>query len=94
MTGARPGGEEQEEARVGMGRDFMAFSGLEVDQHPWLSFDRFRVGADVHIAIDDDQPNPLMDLVLLEGLPDGKVDDDRASLVGRGEDLRRVLPPR
>ena len=106
MPGARPRGQKQQEAGVAARIDAMALGVLELDQgaDP-AGGDLPRVERrDLDLAGDDDQPGALVDLVVVEALARRQVDEDRARVVVRLEDLgvtrlrvelvpRRISPP-
>src|SRR5260221_1777996 len=89
MTVPWPRGEDQQQAGVGPGRDRVALAGVELEGGPVVG--RHGLAArfgDVALAVADDEPRPLVHLVLLQLLPRREVQHDRSRVVGRGQDLR------
>src|SRR5260221_5021860 len=89
MTVPWPRGEDQQQAGVGPGRDRVALAGVELEEVPGVC--RHGLAAkfgDVDLAVDDDEPRPVVHLVLLQLLPRREVQHDRSRVVGRGQDLR------
>ena len=81
---AGPRGEDQQQACVLGGADLAALVGVELGEQAAAAADRLAARlAELDRAVDDDQPGPLVDLVLVELLAGGELDRDRASLLGR-----------
>jgi hypothetical protein len=94
MTGTGPGRKQQEKARVCEGIDFVALLGRYLHQSPGLGRRRRAgVARDPYLTADNGEPRTLMDLVVLEHLPRGKVKHDGASLLSREQDLRALRSP-
>src|ERR1041384_1652921 len=89
MPVAGPGREDQQQAGIRAGDDRMALTGVELEEAAGARRNRISGGGrHLDLAVDDDDPSALVHLVLLQRLPGGKVEDDRASVVCGGEDLR------
>src|SRR5918997_4249420 len=90
MPLARPGREEQEEARVARGAHLMALLGIEVRHEAGAARDRGATLLDLDLARGHHDPRALVHLVLLELLARRQVDGDHARLRVGPKDLRLV----
>lgn len=94
MAGSGPRSQQQENARVCEGLEFVSLLGWKLHQSPQLSIDRLAgVAGDPYLTVDDGDPGSLVDLMVLKQLAGREVEYDGASLLGRGEDLRLMWLP-
>jgi hypothetical protein len=88
---ARPRGENQQEAGIGPRSDRAALGRIELEEMTGACRRALPSGrGDVDLALDDDDPRPLVHLVLLQLLTAREMQHDRPRIVSRGEDLRLV----
>src|ERR687889_785231 len=90
MPLARPWGEQQDDACVGLSAHLVELLGIEVSKNPAPARDAPAVLLDLHLARRDHHPGALVDLVLLEPLARRQVDRDHAGLGVAAKDLRLV----
>src|SRR3954468_1868604 len=68
MAGAGPGRQHEQHARTVRARQRVSLRGLEAQQAARPELDALRAGLDLNVAVDDDDPCVLLDLVLAERL--------------------------
>src|SRR5215218_8495735 len=76
MPLARPRGEQEDDARVGLGAHLVGLLGIEVGDEAAAAGDAAAVLLDLHLARRDHHPGALVYLMLLEPLARGQVDRD------------------
>src|SRR5205823_292530 len=80
MALAWPGRQQEEQPEAGRGANPDARGGLEHGQRAGAGALGAAVLDQLDLAVHDDQPRPLVDLVLLQHLAGRERDDDRAAL--------------
>lgn len=76
MAGPGPGREEEQQPGVCEGIDFVALLGRKLHQNPGLGINRLPgVGGDPYLTVNNGDPGSLVDLVVLESLTCGKVEN-------------------
>ena len=94
MAGTRPRSKKQEKTRVREGVDFAALSGCKLHQNPGLGIDRLtRVIRHPYLTVDDDEPGPLVDLVVLQHLPGRQAGQEAGLTVALGRLLSSGARP-
>lgn len=85
MILAGPGCQQQEQARLGNGKDLMSFARAEFAQKPdTASYALPRSGADLDFAVDDQEPCALVHDVFGQPLTGVQIEhDDPGGVVGR-----------
>jgi len=87
---ARPGRQQQQQARVANRAHLVTFFGVEVGDEARPARDRRAVPVELDLPARHDHPGALMDLVVLELVARREVDGDDARLVVGAEDLGLV----
>ena len=94
MTAARPGGEQQQQARTEVGRDGVSLLRFETDHRPGTRGDRLVRRVNTHFTIDDHDERGLLHLVVTEFLAGIEADQNRTRFVVRMENNRRPASAR
>jgi hypothetical protein len=69
----------------------VALAGVELEEVARTCSDGLPSGRrDIYLAVDDDDPRPLVHLVLLQLLPGRETEHDRSRVLSGSEDLRLV----
>src|SRR5262249_12840399 len=78
VAGAGPRRQHDQNAGAARARQRVPLGRLEAHEAAWAELDALRVGGDLDVPLDHDDPRVLLDLVLAERLPGLERDQHRA----------------